>query len=60
MLHREILRQQLIVDIDRLHNLILRFAAGHKPVKQERDQLEGAVQIKMALWRTTVEKDNLP
>ena len=49
MFDREILRQQLIQDFDRLHGLILRYARGERSVKQERDKLEGAVQIKLAL-----------
>ena len=43
------LRRQLLGDLDRLHDLILRYAAGNRAVKQERDQLEGAVQVKLAL-----------
>jgi len=44
------LRKQLLDDLDRLHELILRCARGDKSVKPARDQLEGAVQIKMVLW----------
>ena len=49
--HSEILRQQLLEDLERLHALILRCASGDRSAIQERDELEGAVQIKFALWR---------
>ena len=51
MFEREILRQQLMVDLDRLHDMILRYMAGDRSVKQERDQLGGAVQVKLAFLR---------
>ncbi len=51
MLHKEILRQQLLDDLERLHGLILQYASGDRTVKRERDELEGALQIKFALWR---------
>ena len=52
MLNRELLRQQIITDMDHLHDLILRYAAGDMLVKQERDQLEGVVDVKLAvLWQ---------
>jgi hypothetical protein len=51
MTPHEALRQQLFDDLDRLHVLILRYANGDSAVKPERDQLEGAVQVKLALWR---------
>ena len=47
----EALRKQLCNDLDRLHNLILRYAAGDSSVGRERDRLEGAVQVKFALLR---------
>jgi hypothetical protein len=36
---------------DRIRTLILRYANGDSAVKRERVQLEGAVQVKLALWR---------
>ena len=45
----EALQEQLLADIERLHDLILRYAHGDSAVRQERDQLDGAVQIKLAL-----------
>ena len=51
MFSEDILRSQLKADLERLHGLILRYALGDRSVKQERDELEGAVQIKFALWR---------
>jgi hypothetical protein len=47
MLNRERLRQQLMKDYDRLQDLVLRYASW-EGVKQELQQLEGAVQVKMA------------
>ena len=44
------LRRQIIADLERLHRLIVRYARGDYSVKQERDQMEGAVQVKMAVW----------
>lgn len=51
MFRKEILRRQLLTDLERLHGLILRYAAGDRSVRQERDELEGALQVKFALWR---------
>ena len=47
---QDALRRQLLADMDRLHDLILRYAGGDKSVKQERDQLEEAVQVKLAVF----------
>lgn len=51
MTPHEALRQQLVQDLNRLHDLILRYAAGDRAVRPERDQLDGAVQVKFALLR---------
>ncbi len=48
---REALRRQVYDDLTRLRVLILRYAAGDSAVKSERDQLDGAVQVKLALPR---------
>ncbi len=45
----EILREQLLSDMEKLHSLILRYAAGKRKVKQERIILEEGVEVKMAL-----------
>ena len=50
---REGLRRQLLDDLDRLRALALLYAHGDRSVKRERDQLEGAVQVKLALLRRT-------
>ena len=44
MFHPEVLRRQLIEDLDRLVDLIVRYAQGEKHLKYARDRLEGAVQ----------------
>jgi hypothetical protein len=51
MAPHEALRIQLQDDLLQLQDLILRYAGGEKTVKPERDQLEGAVQVKFALLR---------
>ena len=43
---QEHLHFQIIADLERLHSLIVRYASGDR----ERDQLEGAVQVKIAVW----------
>ena len=45
----EALRQKLIEDMDRLGELIVRVARGEKELTWERDRLEGAVNVKLAL-----------
>jgi len=39
-----------MVDQDRLLGLIRKVAAGDYGAKQERDQLQGAVQVKLIFW----------
>ena len=51
MYREDRLRYQLLKDLERLHILILQYAAGEHSVKQERDRLEGAIQVKFAFWR---------
>ena len=46
-----ILREQLLRDLERLHRLILRYAAGEEQVRQERDRLERSVQARFSVWR---------
>ena len=41
--------RKLVEDLDRLHCFIVRFAQGERHLKQERDRLEGSVQVKLAL-----------
>lgn len=43
--------RQLINDLEAPHQLILRYARGDRTARARRDQLEGAVQIKFAIWR---------
>ena len=45
----EALRQQLIDDMDRLGELIVRVAWGEQELKGERDQLDSTVKVKLAL-----------
>lgn len=42
---------QLLKDLKKLHKLILRYASGDRSVRQERDRLEGSIQIRFALWK---------
>ena len=43
MLNTEKLRRHILEDLDILHDLILRYAAGETEVKQARDWLEAQV-----------------
>ena len=47
MIGREKLRRHVLEDLDLLHDLILRYAAGDRSVKQERDWLEETVWKEM-------------
>ncbi|MEE2753798.1 MAG: hypothetical protein VX910_07420 [Candidatus Latescibacterota bacterium] len=49
MTTRQHLRNQLVDDIVKLRNLILRLSSGEDSVRPERDELRGALQIKQAL-----------
>ena len=49
MFYPEVLRRHLIDDLERLNKLIVRYAQGERHLKRDRDRLEGAVQVKMAL-----------
>ena len=49
MLNPDVIRHQLIEDLDRLLDLIVRYAQGERNLKQDRDRLERAIQVKMAL-----------
>ncbi len=53
---QQTLQKQLLEDLARLHHLIIRYANGDRPVKVERYQLEGAVSVKMALWRGCLDR----
>ena len=46
---RQQLRNQLVDDIVKLQDLIVRLSSGENGVRPERDELRGAVQIKQAL-----------
>jgi len=58
MLNKEILQEQLLADFDELHKLILRYARGEREVKQRMEQMEDAVQIKMALFDGMAQKEH--
>ena len=45
------LRQQIIGDTLQLQGLITRYSRGETSLKSDRDQMKGAVQIKVALLR---------
>lgn len=49
MFDREILKEQLREDFERLNELVLRVANGEIWLKRERDMLEGAVLTKMCI-----------
>jgi len=48
------MRQQILNGLETLHRLILKYAEGDLSFKPERDRLEGALQIKFAIWRSLV------
>lgn len=48
---RDTFQKQLLRDIEKLHHLIVRYARGDRSVRQARDCLEGAIQVKFALWK---------
>ena len=52
MLCAETLRKELIQDMERLNELILRCAAGERNVRQARDRLDEVVEMKMDILRS--------
>ena len=48
-IHIEALRLQLIDDFDWLYDLILQADRGDRSAKRKRDQLQGAVDVKLAI-----------
>ena len=44
-------QKQLVRDLENLHQLIVRYARGDRTVRSARDCLEGAIQVKFALWK---------
>jgi len=50
-MHDTEFQKQLLRDIRNLQRLIIRYARGERTVRQARDRLEGAIQVKFALWR---------
>jgi len=48
-MYRKILLRQLIEDMGRLHRLIVRVATGEHHLTSDRDRLQAAVDIKVAL-----------
>ena len=56
-MHTERLRQQVIDDMDRLGKLIVIVARGKRELRWERDRLQDAVDVKLAiLWELEREK----
>ena len=51
MMVQEDLYRQILTDLIRLCNLVALFALGDASLEQERNQLQGAIQIKLALFR---------
>ena len=47
--HKEQFKQRLVQDLYRLRDLITRVTLGEEDVRAERDQLQNAVEIKLAL-----------
>ena len=45
----EILQEQLMSDMERFGELMNRYSMGEASVREERDQLEGALEIKLAI-----------
>ena len=48
-MYRKILLRQVIEDMSKLHRLIVRVATGERHLTPERDRLQAAVDIKLAL-----------
>jgi len=48
-MHAERLRQQVIADMDRLGALIVIVARGARELRWERDRLQDAVDVKLAI-----------
>ncbi len=48
----KMMRRQILDGLEALHRLILKYAEGDLSVKPERDRLEGALQVKFAIWRS--------
>ena len=56
----ENLQEQLLVDMARFGELMNQYANGNTSVKQERDQLEGAVEIKLAILEGLRRLEEIP
>lgn len=52
MTDEQVLHQQLLRDLEHLHELILRYAHGDSSAKQERDRLDREIQLERARWVT--------
>ena len=48
-MYRKILLRQVVEDMSRLHHLIVRVATGEHHLTSDRDRLQAAVDIKLAL-----------
>ena len=59
MLDGQQIREQLIADLEHMHSLIIRYVKGERHLKQARDRLEGAVQVKLALLAGKEEPEDM-
>ena len=57
---QNVLLHQLIEDMSRLHQLIVRVATGERHLTKERDQLQNTVDVKMALLGAMSRSDKPP
>jgi hypothetical protein len=60
MLDAEKLRRHILADLDLLHDLILRYAAGDRSVRQARDWLEEQVWREVEVLRQVAGKRGSP
>ena len=51
-------QSQLLTDLEELQTLIVRYARGDRSVLRRRQQLEGAVQVKFAVWKAIREHED--
>ena len=54
MFREEIIRKQILEDLEQLHGLILRYAHGDPNAREKRDRLMTALQIIFAFWRAAL------
>ena len=49
-------KRQLVKDMDRYSDLIVRYAAGEREVRDERDRLKESIEVRFALLPGMVEE----